>query len=405
MNFRYKYALLYLFSIALVTISCDKENEKEEILSVSVASISASAAINTYEVKVTTSNKDFVVTTDAAWCTVVSNVGDMSFTVVVNANNRNAVRNGIITISSGTKTVSIPLTQAAGVEIIPVITSTMRDSLVLLALNTGAVKWDTTKSMDNWNGVSLELIEGTRRVTELSIPDAGMTSGTISDSIVNLTELVFLDLSGNNLTGSIPSLSKLSGLIVLDLKNNKLTGSVPALPASLAYLSLGQNQLSNILPVHVKDLTSLVVFDLGLNDFTGEIPPEWSSLIKVKYFYLYGNQLSGSIPAYISAFSKMEALALDYNQLTGSIPEGIGSISALQKLTLQQNKLSGTVPADILNNANWARWNETVLPQQNGEILNTGKKSAALLNQDSGSKNKPIPVIYPLPDKRSGGWR
>jgi Leucine-rich repeat (LRR) protein len=330
----------------------------------------------------------------------------MSFSVVVDANNHNAIRNGIIMVTAGTKTVFIPVTQAAGVEVIPIITATMRDSLALIALNTGTTKWVTTESMDKWNGVRLELIAGFRRVTELSIPDASIISGTISDSIMNLTELVYLDLSGNSLTGTIPSLSKLSGLIVLDMKNNKLTGSFPALPASLAYLSLGQNLLSNTLPTHVKDLTSLVVFDLGLNDFTGEIPAEWSSLIKVKYFYLYGNQLSGSIPAYISTFSKMEALALDYNQLTGSIPEGIGSISALQKLTLQQNKLTGTVPADLLNNANWAVWSETVLPQQNGEMLNTGKKSATIsLDQGLISKNNTKSVIYPLPDKRSGSWR
>jgi Leucine-rich repeat (LRR) protein len=402
----HKYISLILVLLPFLWFGCDPKTTKEDILTVSVASISASANSNTYEVKVTTSVKEFEVSSNSVWCTTVSNVANSSFSVSLTANNLDLIRSAIITVTAGTKTVTISVTQEAGEVIVIVITPTMRDSIALIALNTGATKWNTAEPMDKWTGVKLEVISGYRRVTELSVPDNTIITGAISDSIRNLTELVYLDFSGNNLTGSVPDLSGLVKLVVLELKNNKLTGGIPLLPVSLAYLSLGQNTLSGNLPVQINSLTALMVFDLGLNDFTGTIPAEWVNLTKVKYFYLYGNQLSGEIPTYISTFSKMEALALDFNQLSGSIPSGIGLINSLQKLTLQQNKLSGNVPADILNNANWPDWSATVVPQQNGEMLGTGKKATSELKKNICiSESRDAMKAYPLPDKRSEKWR
>ena len=405
-NMIYKYSSLILVLLSLFWFSCDPKTKKEDVLTVSVASISASANSNTYEVKVTTSAKEFEVSSNATWCTTVSNVANSSFSVSITANNLDLIRSAVITVTAGTKTVTISVTQAAGEVIVIIITPTMRDSIALVALNTGTTKWNTAEPMDKWAGVKLDVISGSRRVTELSIPDNTIITGAISDSIKNLTELIYLDFSGNNLTGSVPDLSGLVKLVVLELKNNTLTGGIPLLPVSLAYLSMGQNTLSGTLPVHVNNLTSLMVFDLGLNDFTGTIPAEWLSLTKMKYFYLYGNQLSGEMPVYLSTFSKMEALALDYNQLTGSIPAGIGLISSLQKLTLQQNKLTGTVPADLVNNANWSVWSATVVPQQNGEMLLTGKKTTSeLKNTICISESRDALKAYPLPGKRSEKWR
>jgi len=398
MNLKSIYYFLLPTLIGLILQSCTKPDPAEtETLAVSVASISASASQNTYEVNVTTTASDFSVQADSSWCIVTPNVANKSFSIELSENTSTVQRKTKITVTT-TKTVTISITQAAGVYKPVYFTPFQRDSLALVKLNTGTSKWDLTKPIDTWAGVKVELMDGYRRVTALDLHSLNYTAGAITDSIKNMTELLYLDLSSANLSGSIPNLSTLSKLIVLDLKNNLLTGSVPAFPTSLAYISLGQNKLSGTLPVSMKDLSNLMILDLGLNDLTGVIPTDWSSLTKLSYFYLYGNVLTGTIPTYISTFSKLEALALDYNQLTGSIPTGIGSLASLQKLTLQQNKLTGALPADLLSNSNWGTWSSTVVPQQNGVTLSGAPAGINALSTRNPSMTQK--QAYSLPDKK-----
>lgn len=382
------YITLLLVFTTFANVAC-KGPEPEDVLTLSVASIGATADINTYEVKVTTTATTFSVASDAEWCRAVADVAKKNITISIAKNTIAEQRKAKVTITAGTKTATVSVTQAAGVYVPPVYTPTNRDSVALVDLNNGATKWNTVQPFNTWSGVKVEMVNGFRRVTELNLPNTSYVSGVLSDSIKNLTEAMYIDLSGCNLTGSLPALSSLTKLIVLDVKNNKFTGSIPAMPASLSYLSLGQNNFSGSMPAQLKELTNLVVFDLGLNNLTGEIPVDWSVLSKLKFFYAYGNVLSGAIPAYIAAFSKLEALALDYNQFTGSIPAGIGLIATLNQLSLQQNKLTGSVPADLLSNSHWAIWSSTVTPQQNGVTL------SAVKSQNASIKNK---LVKSLPN-------
>ena len=394
----YLQIIAIFFLIATFFPGCKPESGPEDTLALSVASISASADANSYDVKVTTTATQFTAISDVDWCVVSIDLTKLNFTLAVTKNTLTIPRKAKITVTIGSKTALVSINQAGGVYVQPVYTPTNRDSLALLALNTGTSKWNTAQPFAAWAGVKVEVIAGYRRVTELNIPAANISTGVLTDSIKNLTELVYLDVSGNNLSGAIPVLSGLNKLVVLDMKNNKLTGSIPALPVSLAYVSLGQNNLSGTLPVQIKDLSVLMILDLGLNDLTGAIPAQWSSLIKIKYFYLYGNQLSGTIPAFISSYTKMEALALDFNQLTGSILTGIGAIASLKKLTLQQNKLTGAVPSDLLSNPNWTSWRATVEPQQDGVSLSGAPAGISPLKiqlENSQIKRQ----VYSLPDK------
>lgn len=385
--------LFYIFTLS-VFFGCKPDDQVEDILALSVASISAPEYASDYNVLVTTSAKEFKVATDSEWCTTTVDNSKSTVTVSVQKNRQPSLRKAKITITAGSKSAIVNVNQA-GSEY----TAANRDSVALMSLNNGTLKWNALQTMDTWEGVKVGYVDGTRRVIELNVPQKNYLNGAVSDSIANLTELRYLDLSSNNLTGKLPALNALSKLIVLDVKNNKLTGDIPVLPSSLAYASLGQNNLSGNLPVQLKDLTKLVVLDLGLNDLTGEIPAEWSVLMNLKYFYLYGNVLGGSIPAYTTTFAKMEALALDFNQLTGSIPAGLGNLNNLRTLTLQQNKLSGSVPADLLNNTNWTAWSNTVIYQQNDIVLSQPSSGSNIKPQKSRTNALIDP--YPLPDKRN----
>ncbi|KAH9665602.1 LRR receptor-like serine/threonine-protein kinase IOS1 [Citrus sinensis] len=78
-----------------------------------------------------------------------------------------------------------------------------------------------------WDGLNCSYGDSSSpRITYLNLSSSGLKGG-ITSYVSNLTSLQFLDLSNNNLTGSVPDfLSKLP-LRTLNLQGNKLNGSVP----------------------------------------------------------------------------------------------------------------------------------------------------------------------------------
>ena len=80
-------------------------------------------------------------------------------------------------------------------------------------------------------------------------------------------KLESLDLSFNQLTGSIPAaLGDLSNLHTLDLAGNQLTGPIPAALGDLSNLhtlDLAGNQLTGPIPAWLGDLGNLQTLDLG----------------------------------------------------------------------------------------------------------------------------------------------
>jgi predicted outer membrane repeat protein len=77
-------------------------------------------------------------------------------------------------------------------------------------------------------------------------------SGSIPD-LSALTSLRYLYLHWNHLTGSIPDLSALTGLQILHLGWNQLTGSIPDLSA-LTSLEVSGNQITGPIPTALKNL-------------------------------------------------------------------------------------------------------------------------------------------------------
>ena len=83
--------------------------------------------------------------------------------------------------------------------------------------------WLSDLPLDEWYGVNAN--DG--RVIVISLPENGMR-GEIPETISNLTELAYLDMSANSLTGNLPeSMAGLRNVEVLYLAENDLTGCVP----------------------------------------------------------------------------------------------------------------------------------------------------------------------------------
>uniref|UniRef100_A0A7N2LLV2 Uncharacterized protein n=2 Tax=Quercus lobata TaxID=97700 RepID=A0A7N2LLV2_QUELO len=92
----------------------------------------------------------------------------------------------------------------------------------------------------------------------------------------NLILVRLIDLSSNNLSGSIPAeISDLSELRFLNLSRNHLMGKIPEKIGSLKELEsvdLSQNHLSGKIPPSMSNLTFLGLLDLSYNDLSGRIP-------------------------------------------------------------------------------------------------------------------------------------
>ena len=123
-----------------------------------------------------------------------------------------------------------------------------------------------------------------------------------------------IDLSSNNLSGSIPSsMGNLTNLTSLNLSDNDLTGIDNALLASsLTSLDLSKNKIEQDIPPGLGSLTNLKTLFLNGNYFKGEVPSELGNLTNLtdggsefRYNAIYTNEdvlcPSGSLCAFLNS--------------------------------------------------------------------------------------------------------
>ncbi|KAK4591139.1 hypothetical protein RGQ29_021364 [Quercus rubra] len=105
----------------------------------------------------------------------------------------------------------------------------------------------------------------------------------------NLNLVRLIDLSSNNLSGSIPAeISDLSVLRFLNLSRNHLMGMIPEKIGNMKELEsidLSRNHLSGKIPPSMSNLTFLGLLDLSYNNLSGRIPSstQLQSFDAVKY--------------------------------------------------------------------------------------------------------------------------
>ncbi|KAL5138355.1 Receptor-like protein EIX2 [Glycine soja] len=173
----------------------------------------------------------------------------------------------------------------------------------------------------------------------------------IADRLPNVSYLLF----GNNLiNGSIPkSLCKIDSLYNLGLSSNLLSGDIPdcwSATQGLNVLNLASNKLSGVIPSSLGNLPTLAWFHLNNNSLQGGIPSSLRNLKQLLILDLGENHLSGIIPLWMgNIFSSMQILRLRQNMLIGKIPSQLCQLSALQILDLSNNNLMGSIPHCIGN--------------------------------------------------------
>ena len=212
---------------------------------------------------------------------------------------------------------------------------------------------------------------------------ANNLSGSFPSSLTNLTGLRVLNLSGrnnyhapsvvppdpatdranaNSITGQIPAtIGQLTALEELDLSNNGLTGAFPQGITNLQQLhvlNLSENAITGTIPSTIGSLTNLETLDLWRTNMSGQIPTSIGSLKLLRVLVLsevYGSadnqfvRLNGTLPLEMGNLSRLSVLDLSNNALSGQIPSQFGNLTSLTFLNLGQNKLSGPIPNTFSN--------------------------------------------------------
>ncbi|KAK9230176.1 hypothetical protein WN944_023143 [Citrus x changshan-huyou] len=171
---------------------------------------------------------------------------------------------------------------------------------------------------------------------------------------VNLPNLRFFIISGNNLTGSLQdSLSNATNLQKLDINRNLFSGKVSINFGglqNLSWLNLGKNNLgtrtANDLDfiTLLTNCTKLEVLVLDSNRFGAVLPFSLANLSTTMTGIAFGNnQISGFIPDGIANLVNLNALGVEFNQLAVTI------LKSLQMLFLHENVLQGTIPSFLGN--------------------------------------------------------
>ncbi|PQQ18630.1 hypothetical protein Pyn_18280 [Prunus yedoensis var. nudiflora] len=130
-------------------------------------------------------------------------------------------------------------------------------------------------------------------------------------SIGNLTAIVNLDLSANQIEGKMPnSLGNLCKLTVLDMSRNYFNGSVSEILGSLSRCSSGQMESPK----------------LSTNDFSGPLSDQLGNLRHLRLLALSSNSVSGPIPMSLGNVSFLEEASISENHFSGTLPKTTGQL-------------------------------------------------------------------------------
>lgn len=189
----------------------------------------------------------------------------------------------------------------------------------------------------------------------LNIAGNGFT-GKESD-FSGLTSITYLNISGNHFKGSVVGLFE-GPLEVLDLSRNQFQGHISQVNSSssfdlssLVYVDLSENQLSGEFFNDLNEAQNLRHLNLAHNRFSKEQLLHIGMLSGLEYLNLSASNLIGEMPGDISMLSNLKTLDLSRNHLSGHIP--LLSIQKLQVLDLSYNNLSGDIPMKLIEKLPW----------------------------------------------------
>ncbi|KAL4594970.1 hypothetical protein ACB092_12G057600 [Castanea dentata] len=246
--------------------------------------------------------------------------------------------------------------------------------------------WGRKKNCCDWEGIHCS--NQASHVLELKLAYYGLQGMIISPSLLELPYLTLLDLSGNDFNGShnwlvvvsgIPTflggictlikldlsennlnvklvdvINNLSGcakdsLEILDLSSNQLAGSLRnfAIFPRLKEIYLGSNNINGTVPRSIGNLTKLEHLDISSNSFRGVISEDhFSNLSKLQFLFLFNNSLALEVSLNRILPFQLDKLHLSSCKLGPRFPKWIRTQRKVSFLRISHTNISDTIPAD-----------------------------------------------------------
>ncbi|RDX73282.1 LRR receptor-like serine/threonine-protein kinase FLS2, partial [Mucuna pruriens] len=168
--------------------------------------------------------------------------------------------------------------------------------------------------------------------------DLDISNCSISDHVpewfwakMEIPEMSNVNISFNNLKGTIRNFPLQIASISLTLASNQFEGPIPPFLRGFAILDLSTNKFSDSFSFLCANgtISMVVQLDLSMNQLSGQIPDCWSHFKSLVYLDLSHNNFSGKIPASMGSLLEVQALRLRNNNLTSDMPLSLSNCTNL----------------------------------------------------------------------------
>ncbi len=211
--------------------------------------------------------------------------------------------------------------------------------------------WDISMPMNTWtSGLTFN---ASGNVTKIKLENQNLT-GDLPEELLDMCYLDTVTIAGNDLSTTIESALAAfkSDIHLLNLSGNGLTGEIPTNVirfTEITQLFIGTNEITGEIPTQLGQLETLEYLNLAVNELTGEIPASIDDLSNLISLSLLQNNLTGSIPDEIGRLSNLNTLMLDENELSGTLTDSLGNLTNLTMLSIAFNEFSGALPQSLTN--------------------------------------------------------